>query len=151
AGARGAAGLGMKVFLVRHASAGKRTEWRGDDRLRPLDERGVRQAELLVEQLAEALFERIVSSPFLRCVQTVEPLAAARGMTVETDEALSEGAGAEAALDLFRRLETDLVACVHGDLCVELLGRKARKGSTAVLELGPAGDIQVLEQLEPAA
>jgi phosphohistidine phosphatase SixA len=139
----------VKVFLVRHASAGKRTEWQGDDRLRPLDARGRRQAEKLVEQLGGAEFERIVSSPYVRCVQTVEPPAAARGLEIEIDEALAEGAGTEAALALFRRIGTDLVACVHGDLVLDLLGVKRRKGSTTLFELAPERGLVVLDQLEP--
>jgi 8-oxo-dGTP diphosphatase len=124
----------VKVYLVRHASAGRRSEWQGDDRVRPLDERGIRDAESLVDELRDPSFERILSSPYLRCVQTVEPLANARGLEVETDDALGEGAGAEAAIALFSRIDTDLVACVHGDLLEELLGEKKPKGSTTVLE-----------------
>jgi 8-oxo-(d)GTP phosphatase len=138
----------VKVFLVRHASAGKRREWQGDDRLRPLDARGVRQAEKLVDQLENAAFDHIVSSLYVRCVQTVEPLTRARGLPLETDEALAEGAGADAALALFRSLHADLVACVHGDLVEELLGEKRRKGSTTLLELGPSS-LVVLDYLEP--
>jgi 8-oxo-(d)GTP phosphatase len=141
----------VKIFLVRHASAGTRLEWVGDDGLRPLDERGRKQAELLVDQLRDAELEHIVSSPSARCVETVEPLAAARGLELETDEALAEGARAEAALALFRRVGTDLVACVHGDLVIELLGSKRRKGSTTVLKLEADGRMAVLDELEPAA
>jgi 8-oxo-dGTP diphosphatase len=125
----------VKIFLVRHASAGKRSEWDGDDSLRPLDERGRQQAQQLVDELADARFEHIASSPYVRCVETVEPLAAARGLVLDADAALAEGAGPEAALELFRRLDTDLVACVHGDLVEALLGSKRRKGSTTVLEV----------------
>jgi broad specificity phosphatase PhoE len=128
----------VKIFLVRHASAGKRSEWDGDDSLRPLDEHGRQQADRLVDELDDARFERIVSSPYVRCVQSVEPLAAARGLTVETDDSLAEGAGGGAAVALFNRLGTDLVACVHGDLLEELLGGKRPKGSTTVLELDPS-------------
>jgi broad specificity phosphatase PhoE len=124
----------MKVYLVRHASAGKRSKWQGDDRLRPLDERGIRDAENLVHDLRDPSFERILSSPYVRCVQTVEPLAKARGLEVETDDALTEGAGADAAMALFSRIDTDVVACVHGDLLEDLLGEKKPKGSTTVLE-----------------
>jgi 8-oxo-(d)GTP phosphatase len=125
----------MKVYLVRHASAGKRSEWQGDDRLRPIDSRGEQQAQSLVDELRDASFERIVSSPYVRCVQTVESLAAARGLELEADDALAEGAGADAALELFHRIGADLVACVHGDVLEELLGEKKPKGSTTVLEL----------------
>ena len=125
----------MKVYLVRHAAAGKRAEWDGDDRLRPVDARGVEQADLLVEELRDALFDRILTSPYVRCVQTVEPLAKARGLPVEAEDALAEGAGADAALALFRRVGTDLVASVHGDLLEELLGEKRPKGSITVFEV----------------
>jgi 8-oxo-dGTP diphosphatase len=137
------------VYLVRHARAGKRGEWEGDDRLRPLDERGMRQAQGLIEQLSGREIERILSSPYVRCVETVEPLAEARGLPLEPEEAFAEGAGSEAALDLLRGAGGGVVACVHGDLVEELLGRKLKKGATAVLELN--GDVEVLEELPPPA
>ena len=140
----------MIVYLTRHASAGHRETWDGDDQLRPLDGRGLRQAEGLVEQLGRREFKRIVSSPYVRCVESVVPLAHARGLAVEHAEALAEGAGAEAALALFRGARVPLVACVHGDLCLELLGEKTKKGSTTVLELD--GDsFEVLERLRAQA
>jgi 8-oxo-dGTP diphosphatase len=137
------------VYLVRHARAGKGSEWVGDDRLRPLDERGVRQAHGLVEQLADRKFGRILSSPYDRCVQTVEPLAEARALPLEQEEGLAEGAGAEAALQLLQGGGDAVVACVHGDLVEELLGRKLKKGATAVLEL--ARDVEIREELPPPA
>lgn len=123
----------MIVYLVRHASAEARETWGGDDRLRPLDDRGLRQAEELVEQLGRREFRRIVSSPCVRCVETVVPLA--RGLAVEHAEALGEGADVEAALALFRSAGMPLVACVHGDLAEALLGEAAKACSTAVVEL----------------
>ncbi|HKD33588.1 MAG TPA: phosphoglycerate mutase family protein [Gaiellaceae bacterium] len=128
----------MKVYLYRHASAGTRSKWDGDDRLRPIDARGERQAESLVEELRGASFDHIVSSPYVRCVQSVEPLARARGLELEIDDALAEGAGADGALELFYGLGSDLLACVHGDLLEELLGESKPKGSTTVLELEPS-------------
>jgi 8-oxo-(d)GTP phosphatase len=127
----------MSVVLVRHASAGKREEWVGDDRLRPLDERGWKQAHGLVEALAEFDVGRILSSPYLRCLQTVEPLAAARGLEVEAREELAEDRQ-NAALGFLRSFETvPAVLCTHGgiDALVENeLGYK--KGSALVLGPG---------------
>ena len=141
----------MIVYLVRHARAGHRETWPGeDDTLRPLDERGLRQAETLVAQLADRDFTRILSSPYLRCVQSVEPLAKARGIPVEPVAALAEGAGKAVALELFRSLDAPAVADVHGDLVEALLGETAKKGSTTVLEVGENG-VEVLERLEPQA
>jgi 8-oxo-dGTP diphosphatase len=141
----------MIVYLLRHALAGHRATWEGDDdRLRPLDERGRLQAVAVVDQLAGRKLGRIVSSPYVRCVQTVEPLAEARGLPLEEDEALAEEAGSRAALDLLRSGTEPVVASVHGDLFVELLGTKFKKGATAVLELNEDG-FDVLERLDPPA
>jgi phosphohistidine phosphatase SixA len=141
----------MIVYLLRHARAGHRETWEGDDdRLRPLDERGRRQAEALVDQLAGRELARVVTSPYVRCVQTVEPLAQARGLPLQEDDALAEGAGSRAALELLRSGAEPVVACVHGDVVVELLGTKLKKGATAVLELNEDG-IEVLERLDPPA
>ena len=136
--------------MIRHARAGKRAEWDGVDRLRPLDDRGRVQADRLVEQISDRDFRLILSSPSLRCVQTVQPLAAARGLTVEEDEALAEGSGAAAALAALRAVGEPVVACVHGDLLAELVGEKTPKGSTTVLELDD-DSATVLERLEPPA
>ena len=140
----------MIVYLIRHASAGKRSKWSGDDRLRPLDERGWRQAEALVEQLDGRELDRIVSSPYLRCVQTVKPLARALGLEVERDDVLAEGSGADAALALLRGSGDAVAACVHGDLLDELVDSVEPKGSTTVLELD-SGAPRVLERLPPPA
>lgn len=139
----------MIVYLVRHASAEARETWGGDDRLRPLDGRGVRQAEDLVEQLGRREFRRIVSSPYVRCVETVMPLAHARGLAVEHAETLGEGADADAALALLRSAGMPLVACVHGDLAEALLGEAAKAGSTAVVELRE-DEVAVRERLLPS-
>jgi 8-oxo-dGTP diphosphatase len=138
------------VYLVRHARAGHRVTWEGDDdRLRPLDERGQKQAEALVAQLAGRDFSRILSSPYMRCVQSVEPLAAARDLQVEAVDALAEGAGEAPALELFRSLDSPAVASVHGDLAAALLGETLKKGATAVLDIGD--EVDVLERLDPPA
>ena len=125
-----------RSYLVRHGAAGDRHAWHDSDELRPLDEEGRRQAEALVALLAEAVIERLLSSPYLRCVQTLEPLAAARGMPVETTPALAEGAGGAGAVELLSRDEA-LVACGHGDVIEEALDLLAAAG--VALEGRPRG------------
>ena len=103
------------VYLVRHAKAGVRELWEGPDEERPLTRRGRRQADRLVERLEGLEIERIVSSPFSRCLQTVEPLARARGLEVETADELAEGADPERTIEFIRRLEpVPTVLCGHG-------------------------------------
>ena len=52
------------LYLVRHAKAGDRTAWKGDDRLRPLSKEGRRQADSLARKLARLTTGQIVSSPY---------------------------------------------------------------------------------------
>jgi phosphohistidine phosphatase SixA len=119
--------------LLRHASAGDRDHWDGPDVLRPLDERGRRQAAELVELLRPFGLRRVVSSPYTRCVDTVAPLAKALGVPLEEDERLAEGA-APGADELLR--EDGVLACTHGDVVVDVLGRGLKKGAAAVLQNG---------------
>ncbi|MGV9366438.1 NUDIX hydrolase [Amycolatopsis sp. NPDC003731] len=63
------------LLLVRHAKAGKRDEWSGDDDLRPLSEAGQRQAAALRRVLSLFGPDRVLSAPRLRCVQTVHGVA----------------------------------------------------------------------------
>jgi phosphohistidine phosphatase SixA len=118
--------------LLRHASAGHRTRWDGHDVARPLDDRGRRQAIELVE-LLRPYVRRIVSSPYVRCVETVEPLAAALGVPVEEDERLAEGADSSASELLG---EDGVVCCTHGDVAEALVGRGLKKGAAVVLRDG---------------
>ena len=87
----------MTVFLVRHGSAGHRDDSDPSDDLRPLDERGRRQADDLVELLADRRVVAVGSSPATRCVETVAPLARVRGIDVEIAVELFEGADVDAA------------------------------------------------------
>ena len=118
-----------KLSVVRHADAGHRSEWPGSDEDRPLSPRGERQAKGLVELLAESGATRLISSPYARCVQTLEPLAERLGVVVETDERLAEGAGATGALELAAELVgRTAVLCSHGDVIPDLLDALIRDG-----------------------
>jgi len=86
----------VRLILVRHGQAGRKSEWRGDDALRPLDAVGRRQAEYLAKTLEHYRHARIVSSPYLRCQQTVEQLSAAWVCLLELSEQLAPDAGDEA-------------------------------------------------------
>lgn len=117
------------LYVVRHAHAGTRGDWDGPDEERPLSERGRRQARALVDTLAEAGVTRLVSSPYRRCVQTLEPLAEAWGLEVVADDRLAEGTGFAPALDLAEELRSEsAVLCSHGDVIPDLLEALVRRG-----------------------
>jgi 8-oxo-dGTP diphosphatase len=119
----------MTVHLVRHARAGSRSRWSGDDSLRPLSKVGRAQAEGIAERLGSEPIELVVSSPFTRCVDTVVPLAERLGVAVETDDALAEGAPLTQALRLFEKVQDrEVVLCTHGDVMESLLDHFGRQG-----------------------
>lgn len=112
----------MTILLLRHAHAGDRRQWDGPDGHRPLSDRGHDQARRIVDLYREHPIEQILSSPLTRCRQTVEPLAAARGLPIEEVDALAEGAALESVRSLLRRLGgTSAVLCSHGDVIGMLL------------------------------
>ncbi|MCU0309682.1 MAG: histidine phosphatase family protein [Acidimicrobiales bacterium] len=137
----------MPIHVVRHAHAGKRSEWDDDDRLRPLSPRGVAQAAWLADLLAGDGITRVVSSPHTRCVQTVAPLAAALGLEVETSPRLTEGADYDDALAAVMELEADNgIACSHGDVIPQVLRRlKARSMVVDGPLLDQKGSVWVLD------
>jgi Histidine phosphatase superfamily (branch 1) len=89
---------------------------------------------------------RILSSPYDRCVQTVEPLAAARGLAVEPRDELSEERQHSEGVALTLSLVGEPVAlCVHGGLTDVAFGERQKKGETLVID--DAG--QVIERIRP--
>jgi 8-oxo-dGTP diphosphatase len=136
-----------KVYLVRHGKAGDRATWTEADELRPLSKKGRRQAEGLVRVLHGVPIGRIGSSPHVRCVQTVRPLALERQLPLELVEDLAEGASTERAIAFLEANgDTPAVFCSHGDVIpAVVLGlvergmalegdRDWKKGATWVLE-----------------
>jgi 8-oxo-dGTP diphosphatase len=126
----------VPILLVRHGNAGSRSQWK-DDRARPLDKRGRRQARKLVDALRPYAPTRILTSPYVRCVQTVEPLGEHLGLPIEEREELAEGADPTAVRALLEEVRDETAAlCTHGDVIFDLIGRDrvAKKGSTWVLE-----------------
>lgn len=124
----------MTVYLVRHASAGARGS-HANDLERPLDEVGRDQAARVAERLSAAGVERLVSSPAVRCMETLQPLATRLETVVHASPALLEEQSAGPATTLVRQLAADdvtAVCCTHGDLIPEILSELARDGMTVV-------------------
>ncbi|MEO8422415.1 MAG: phosphoglycerate mutase family protein [Actinomycetota bacterium] len=140
---------GTFIHVIRHADAGSRRRWTGRDETRPLSDGGRHQAKHMVEVFADQPLVQLVSSPFLRCVQTLEPLADARGLSIDLRDELAEGRPWEYLEKLILEAEGDgpTAVCVHGDVFRELMSdlferriaRRANqsfaKGATWVLEV----------------
>jgi len=111
----------MPLLVVRHARAGRRSAWEGADADRPLSPRGRVQAAALVPLLAEYRPRRILSSPAVRCFETVQPLAESLTLHIESVGELAEGNG-PAALHLLHRMAGETaVLSTHGDIAAEVL------------------------------
>lgn len=129
----------MKIYVVRHAHAGSRSAWDRDDAERPLSKKGHRQAVVIADRLVDKLPDpdkkviRLLSSPAVRCTQTLGPLSRQLGSDVSTDTRLAEGSSGTAALALIDEIRHEggaAVLCSHGDVIPELLGLLRIDGAT---------------------
>lgn len=136
------------AYLVRHAKAGDRKTWEGDDGSRPLSKSGHRQSKALVRVLSSGPIARIVSSPALRCLDTVRPLAQQRGLPIEPREELMEGAPLSGFLGLLDEVRsTPTVLCGHGDLIPAAVEHVEARGAIVTADRGwKKGSIWLLER-----
>lgn len=149
------------IYLVRHSKAGSRQDFTGEDLLRPLSKRGRVQADAIAERLRSIDITELVSSPYTRCIQTLQPLGNIVGLPVEVDDRLAEGDDFTGALDLLGQVPDRAVLCSHGDVIpavIAALQRRGcdirsapewRKGSVWVLERDPSGSFLSAEAWPP--
>ena len=136
----------MTIYLVRHAKAGNRRDWHGEDDLRPLPPSGQRQADAIADTLTDVGIERIVSSPYVRCRQTVDPLAQRLRLPVELSDALAEGVPVAETMRLIDKLiMATTVLCTHGDVVENVLDYLREHGVALDDHRDEKGSIWVLE------
>ena len=112
------------LYLLRHTTAGDRSRWRGRDEDRSLTKKGWREADAIAATLADTGIERILSSPYERCVQSVKPLAKLLKAPIETSTLLGEEPDIDAAYALVDSVVGyNAVVCSHGDLIPALINR----------------------------
>lgn len=123
-------GGGCKFVLVRHADAGDKHRWADRDALRPLSAKGQRQAaESVAPQLWGLGVDRLLSSPTVRCVQTLTPAAERLGLAVERREELAVRGSVVRLLRLLESPDTDGTAlCTHGEILTTLSRAWQRSG-----------------------
>jgi phosphohistidine phosphatase SixA/8-oxo-dGTP pyrophosphatase MutT (NUDIX family) len=86
----------VPIILLRHGTSERRSQKYPDDRVRPLAAQGHAQAEALAELLACYGPLSVISSPAVRCIDTVRPFAGKQHAVIDIDPALSESAHAAA-------------------------------------------------------
>lgn len=117
------------IYLVRHASAGKRASTKPDDWSRGIDKRGKEQRRAIRRLLQAHPLTRIGSSDYMRCIDTVKPLSDRMGIPVEFEPALVEGSHPHRMVSLIHSLqEESAVLCSHGDVIGDLVGHLFASG-----------------------
>lgn len=104
------------VVIVRHAQARVRTAWKRNDLDRPLTKPGEAQAAKLSPLLTAFGASHVVSSPAVRCTQTVEPYATSVNLLLELDDRLSEDTKAkrvDRAIATILERKRPTVVCTH--------------------------------------
>jgi phosphohistidine phosphatase SixA len=140
------------MLLLRHASAGERLSSPGVDRFRRLDEAGRIVARQLAWAFADREITRIVSSPLARCVESVAPLAASRGLVVENRWELEPDVSLNDLRILLDDLPDTTLACTHREVLEILLGWDVtcEKGGAWVLERNGSELVPTLYVAPPA-
>ena len=145
-----------RIYLIRHARTGRRKDWKGNDVKRPLSSAGWSQAREIGTFLADAQVERLISSSYTRCRQTLEPASELLGIKVEKHAALLEGNGSKKLAKLMRKVGNITAAlCTHGDVIPEILERLSSDGTVLEDDLqfakGSIWAIDVVGDTFPAA
>lgn len=118
----------VPIFLVRHAQAGNRSAWEGDDTIRPLTPDGHAQAAIIATRLADHSPSVLWSSPYVRCTQTLEPLAQLCGLDIVVDTRLAEDTPLERSLAALDDAPDNAVLCSHGDVIPDVVSALIRRG-----------------------
>src|SRR5450759_3685888 len=119
------------LVIIRHARSRSRSTWQEADPLRPLNPRGRQRAQALIPILAAFGVTQVITSPSVRCLDTVLPYALAAAVRARLKAGLSEEGFAEqpdqAPYQLTRLLErgNPAVVCSHGPVLPVLLERLA--------------------------
>jgi 8-oxo-dGTP diphosphatase len=118
-----------QIHLVRHAAAGDRSSWEGDDRKRPLTEKGRLQADAIADLLEPRIASSVISSPYVRCIETGLPLAKRLGLSVAVAEFLEEGSGGRGFFDFVEsKPREEIVMVSHGDVIPAIIDRLGERG-----------------------
>ncbi len=139
-------------FLMRHAHAHNRSSWEGQDTERPLSIKGLKQAQASVEYFLKQGIDEIRTSPALRCIQSVQPLAQALKLKIIEDPSALEAHPIELPLtDKTKKM----VICAHGDNIPALLNSlgiycdRCKKASIWRVVLDEKAKVQEKEYIEP--
>jgi 8-oxo-dGTP diphosphatase len=107
------------VMIVRHATAGSKARYKGDDRQRPLDKHGRAQAESLVGLLLSFGAGELFAAARVRCAQTLDPLSEELGVTISNEPELTEEAYADNRKAARHRILEIAASSVNPVICTQ--------------------------------
>ncbi len=107
------------VMIVRHATAGSKARYKGDDRKRPLDKHGRAQAESLVGLLLSFGAGELFAAARVRCAQTLDPLSEELGVTISNEPELTEEAYADNRKAARHRILEIAASSVNPVICTQ--------------------------------
>lgn len=115
-----------KIWVVRHVHAGNKRRWKRRDVIRPISKKGHEQLGPLLARMVRTPINRILSSPALRCEQTVGPIAMRLGLHVRTSKRLRREATTDDFMDLaMKHKGRRILLCTHGEVIGPLMERLA--------------------------
>ncbi|MEN8235496.1 MAG: NUDIX hydrolase [Actinomycetota bacterium] len=118
-----------RIYLVRHAAAGTKSQWKGKDHKRTLDRRGRKQAIDLAVRFRAHPISRILTSEYQRCLQTARPLVNAIRVSAQTDRRLRVDGNPDDVLKLIRELRGEAAVLItHGEVIGAVMGKLAADG-----------------------
>jgi len=115
------------LIILRHTKALERGDWDEVDSERTLDEVGFDQAQLLIKHLEPFAIEEVYTSDYVRCVQTVTPLAHSRGLNISQVPSLNEETFEEDPLrsvsfaNALKQDEKNILICSHNPVIPTML------------------------------
>lgn len=135
------------VVIARHGRARKRSAWKGGEDDRPLTNPGHGQARAIVPVLAAYGAEELITSPWVRCHDTLVPYAEASGLDLLGAPQLTEHAakkdpaGVRSLVgDLLSIRDDPTVLCTHRPVLPVILSAVERKSPHRVLRVLPEDD-----------
>lgn len=118
----------MAIYLIRHAKAHSRSAWTESDYDRPLSDDGRAQALAIAHGWSGETPVAVLSSPRLRCRETVQPLAERFGLELRVETTLDEDTPFERTLAMLEEAPEGTVCCSHGDVIPAVMDALLRRG-----------------------
>jgi len=105
------------IIVLRHGRAVPPASWDGPDATRPLLHRGLEQSRSVAPAIAAWAPAKLISSTAVRCLATIEPIAAITGLTVKQSTGISQDAYEDGTARVRKTVRKRLAAGVSVVLC----------------------------------